>query len=274
MKRNLFTIVIFMLSVFTLTSFSIRENPQDPQHGEKVKKHIVLEKIDDKGHKTSLDTVIGNDDFFVWHGDTIGGKADFKWSSKDGLKLDSLVKNIHVNFDYDIKDDGNGKIFVIKSGKGEKQLLHDFIVDDSTKVFTVHVKSNDLLGDNDIMIWNDKDGNNAFFAPGLPNPPHVPDAPGAFFSVKKDRTNIIDLSDPGIVSYKKKKGKDGTEKITIVRKQANENDYKNMEEIITAPRHVKDVIIKGSPEHVTRVKVIKDGDKEKEMEIEENSDNN
>ncbi len=110
MKRNLFATMIFMLSVFTLTSFSIRENPQEPPRGEKVKKHITLEKIDDKGNKTSLDTVIGNDDFFVWNGDTIGGKTDFKWLAKDGLKLDSLLKNIHMNFDYDIKDDGMEKL--------------------------------------------------------------------------------------------------------------------------------------------------------------------
>ncbi len=34
------------------------------------------------------------------------------------------------------------------------------------------------------------------------------------------------------------------------------------------------MILKESPEHVKRIRVIKDGDKEKEIEIEENSENN
>ena len=220
------------------------------------KKHITLEKIDDKGNKTSLDTIIGNDDFFVWNGDTIGGKTDFKWLAKDGLKLDSLLKNIHMNFDYDIKDDGNGKVIVMKSGKGGNHIIREFITNgDSGKVFSFHMNGDDLLRDKDIMIWNDKDGDKAFFGPDFPNLPHPPHVPGAIFSVKKDRANIIDLSDPGIISYKKKKNKDGTEKITIVRKQAKENDVENVEKIIMAPKPGKaDVFFSTSPDKVKKIK--------------------
>ncbi len=272
MKRNLFVAAVFLLSVFTLSSFSIRENPQDTPREGKVKKHIKLETVDDQGKKTSLDTVIENGDFFVWHGDTIGGKTDFKWSSKDGLKLDSLLKDIHVNIDYDIEDNGNGKVIVMKSGNGGKQIVREFITDgDSSQTFTFHVNSNNLMGDKDVMFWNDKDGNKTFFAPDFPNLPNVPDAPRVIFSGKTHRDNVIDLSDPGIISYKKKKNKDGTEKITVVRKQVDENDVENIEEIITTP---KNVIFNGSPQHIKRIKIIKDDGKDKKIEIEENSENN
>ena len=276
MKQNLFAPGVFVLSAITLTSFSIRENPQERPRGEKVKKHIMLEKIDDKGHKTALDTTIENDNVFIWHGDTIGGKTDFKFMAKNGLKLDSMMKNIHLNFDYDIKDDGNGKIIVIKSGKDDKHIMHEFITDgDSENVFSFHVNSDDLLGDNDFMIWNDKGGNNTFFAPQIPDLPHLQVEPDVRISGKIGHSNIIDLSDPGIISYKKKKSKNGTEKITIVRKQVDNNDAEDIEEIVTVPHFIKkNIIVKEGPEHIKRIHVIKDDDKKKEMETEENSENN
>ncbi len=47
----------------------------------------------------------------------------------------------------------------MKSGKGGKHVIREFITDgDSDKVFSFHLNSDDLMGDKDIMIWNDKDG--------------------------------------------------------------------------------------------------------------------
>ncbi len=275
MKRNLYVTGIVILSMLFLTSFSIRENPQDPPRGKKAKKHIVLEKIDN-GKKTTLDTIIAGDDILVWNGDTIGGKGSLKWITKDEFDLDSIRENLGMNFKYEIKDNGDDNVIVLKSGNGGKHIIREFITDgDSGKAFAFHVHPKDFKVDHDVMIWNDKDGDKAFFGPDLPDLPHPPNVLGAIFSVKKDRANIIDLSDPGIISYKKKKNKDGTEKITIVRKQVKENDAENVEKIIMAPKPGKaDVFFGTSPDKVKKIRIIKDGDKDKEIEIEENSENN
>jgi len=50
----------------------------------------------------------------------------------------------------------------------------------------------------------------------MPVPP-VPPIPPCYFSGQNSR-GIIDLNDPSIISFEKKTQKDGTEKITIVRK--------------------------------------------------------
>ncbi len=84
-----------------------------------------------------------------------------------------------------------------------------------------------------------KTENNSFFRTRFSKFAEPAYVPGAVFSVKKDRTNIIDLSDPGIISYKKKKNKDGTEKITIVRNHVDENDAENIEKIIYATKSNK-----------------------------------
>jgi hypothetical protein len=75
------------------------------------------------------------------------------------------------------------------------------------------------------MIMKSGKGDEQFvmapFPPGAPMPPHAPKV--MMFRGQKNR-NVIDLSDPGIISYDKKLRKDGTEKITIVRKQVSEDD--------------------------------------------------
>ena len=90
-------------AIFLLSSFSIRENPQDPPRGKKKEKHIKIEKIDDKGNKTEIDTIIKGDDFFVWNGDTIGNHKGFSWFSGDDFDLESLHEKL--NFDFDFSND-------------------------------------------------------------------------------------------------------------------------------------------------------------------------
>ena len=59
-----------------------------------------------------------------------------------------------------------------------------------------------------MMMIHNPDG-----MPCLPPPPPPP-SPGQFSKHK----GMIDLNDPSIISYEKKVQKDGTEKITIIRK--------------------------------------------------------
>lgn len=238
MKRILSLTGTLALILILLSAFSIRENPQDPPRGKKTEKHIKLVKIDDNGKKTELDTVIESDKVFVWNGDTIGGKKDLKWLSKDDFKLDSIHENFDMNFEYKIEDDGEGKIMILKSGKEGKK------------------------GERDIMMWHGSNGENVFFnapeMPGVPRPPHTPDV--MFFRNKK-RTNVIDLSDPGIISFDKKVRKDGTEKITIVRKQvAEEDNFFNEEIIFPNPVSAPMIIHEKHPGEAKRIKIIKSED--------------
>jgi hypothetical protein len=70
--------------------------------------------------------------------------------------------------------------------------------------------------------------------------------------------NIIDLSDPGIISYEKKKLKDGREKIIIIRKEVK-NDP---------------IVVEGMPIHLKRIKDdhIKEG-KQINVEVETETKN-
>jgi len=217
MKRILTVNLLSGLAFFSLSSFYfIGESPQDPPRGKKTEKHIKMVKVDDSGKKVELDTVIHGDQVFVWQGDTIGGGKELKWITKDDFKMDSVHR-----FDYKIEGDGNKRIMIMKSGKGD-----------------------------DHMIM-------APFPPEPPMPPHAPKV--MMFRGQKNR-NVIDLSDPGIISYDKKLRKDGTEKITIVRKQVSEDDSL-MEDVLITPPHVDDVFFMGgSPNRAKTVRVIKSDD--------------
>ncbi len=188
MKRIFSIILLSVFSGILLSSFSIRENPQDPPRGKKTEKHIKMVKIDDNGKKTELDTVIHDNKEFLWQGDTIGGN-DLKWITKEDFDMSNIHKNFDMNFEYKIDDDGKGNVFIMKSDKG---------------------------GEHFIMPP---------MAPDAPFPPHAPHV--MMFRNNKNK-NVIDLSDPGIISYDKKLLKNGTEKITIVRKQVDENEEEEM----------------------------------------------
>lgn len=188
MKRILAVSLLSGLAVFSLSSFYlIGESPQDPPRGRKTEKHIKMVKVDDSGKKMELDTILHGDQVFVWHGDTIGGGKEMKWISRGDFKMDSIHQNFDMNFEYKIEDDGEGNMVIMKSGKGGKHMIM------------------------------------APMPPGAPMPPHAPDM--MMFRSHTSK-NVIDLSDPGIISYNKKIQKDGTEKITIVRKQVREDDEK------------------------------------------------
>ena len=260
-QKNLIPGVLLLISILSMSSFSIHENPQDTSRGKKAQKHIVVEKTDSNGSKISLDTIIGISDAFVWNGDTIGGKSGLKWVTNNKFKSDSLLKSMNFNFEYEMDDDGEGKVIVLKSGNGGKHTIHEFVTDvDTNKIIEVRVDTDDILKDH-VMIWNDGEVDETFFAPNISNIPHLTNSPNVMISGKVNGDNIIDLSDPGIISYKKKKNKDGTEKITIVRNQADKNNTEKIEKIILTPKSVNaDVFFNEEPSLIEKIKVIKDSD--------------
>ena len=218
MKLILSIALLTGYTVFLLSSVAAGQQktppPPPPPKSPKTEKHIKMVKVDDNGKKVELDTVIHGDDVFVWQGDTIG-KKEMKWITKDDFKMDSIHQNFDMNFEYQIEDDGEGNMMIMKSGKGGKHMIM------------------------------------APVPPGAPFPPHAPKV--MMFRGQKNK-NVIDLSDPGIISYDKKLRKDGTEKITIVRKQVPEVDS------------MKEDVLIGEDENVIYMKETKAGG-EKQIEV-------
>lgn len=93
-----------------------------------------------------------------------------------------------------------------------------------------------------------------FMVPPVPPVPHAPKV--MMFNHSRNK-NVIDLSDPGIISYDKKLRKDGTEKITIVRKQIPEGGETEEDVFIHAPVVPEPPMYPG---HAKKTKVIKHDD--------------
>ncbi|SHI75402.1 hypothetical protein SAMN05444280_105144 [Tangfeifania diversioriginum] len=170
-----FILGVFLAGFLLLSSFSLRQHPQDPPLGEKSERHIKLIKVED-GKKTVLDTIIKGNNIFVWNGDTIGTVEDFQFAMPELPNLDSLKEEITVflkdeNFDFDTP---------------------------------------------------------FFWPPDAPEPPNVPHV---FRFESNSGENIIDLSDPAIISYKKKDKSGGREKIVIIREKNEENENKTEVEV-------------------------------------------
>jgi hypothetical protein len=223
--KNIFSIVaIIGTALFLMSAVLFTDVPQDPPK-KKEKKHIKVVKVKD-GKRVELDTVIENDDVFVWMGDTvIGGKA-LMWVSEDDLKLDSLHQHFDMDFDFEIEKDGEGSVFILKSGKDGKKVVREFKTEGDSlgKVFKFDVLK-DGEHDHDVMIWHNDEGEKKmiFATPNVhavPHVPNVPPVPKMIFRGKKE--NVIDLSDPGVISFKKKKLSGGREKITIIRKEVED----------------------------------------------------
>ncbi len=219
MKRILLITGILGLTFLFTSAISIRETPQDPPRGKKTK-HIKMVKVDDNGKKTELDTVIEGDNVFIWNGDTIGGEHKLKWVSEGAVEMD---------FDIDVEESADGNVIIMKSGKGGKHNVMMFGGDE---------------GDNEMI----------FRAPHMVGAPH---APKMMMMKMHNQGNVIDLSDPGIISYEKKDLKDGKEKITIVRKKPTEKDMELHEEIIMHGGGAPMMIHSGHPGHPGEAKTIK-----------------
>lgn len=207
MKKILSVVIVAALLVIIHGKTVIAQDSKTPSKN-KTERHIKMIKVDDKGKKVSIDTVITGDAPFVWEGDTIGGKA-FQWISKNDFAADSIHE-----FEYKMEGDGKEMIFM-------------------------HRQGNDC---EDFMI---------------PPVPPVPHAPKVMMFNHSRSKNVIDLSDPGIISYDKKLRKDGTEKITIVRKQIPEGEEMEEDIFIHAPVPPEPPM---HPGHAKKIKVIKNDD--------------
>ena len=116
-------------------------------------------------------------------------------------------------------------------------------------------------GKQKVMIMHTGDGEPIMWTPAAPGAPPVPHAPRMMRFSSRHGKNVIDLSDPGIISYDKKLRKDGTEKITIVRKQVPENEEMEEDVFIHEPGAPAGFgFHSGHPENVKTIRVVKSAD--------------
>ncbi len=200
-------------AVFVFSAFATGQTPDDPQKKE-VKKHIKMIKVED-GVETELDTIIYSDD-------------DFEWFSKGDLPegMDSLLQSKMKQYKFQVFDEGDSKHkkFVIVTPGEEECIIHrlEKVCDDSIKciIKMKHKNAEDLLGEK--VFFDDQ---------MMVMPPHPPMPPKPMVKVFQ-RGNVIDLDDPGIISFKKKDLSGDREKIEIIRKKQAPGEVEIETEVI------------------------------------------
>lgn len=264
---------LYLLCGMLFAAFISMKSQAQPQDPKKVT-HIKTITVKD-GKKTETDTVITGkgasviyskgDKKFEWV--TAGGETDLdslkkviEMKGKDGkAKKIIIMKNAGGKGPFTIREIGTegdssktATFHVTRADRGERR--HEIIREietegDSGKTVTVTVNEGNP-GEEDVLILNSRGGRGrrigvARTVPGVPVLPPTPAIRHRFIQ----GGNVIDLSDPGIISYKKEKMKDGREKITIIRKEVKEENatfdvrVDTGEDVIVAPKVVKEIKI-------------------------------
>lgn len=213
MKNTLLSFGLAGLTV-TLLSFTLISKSDEVQQPKK-NRHIKMTKIEN-GKKIELDTVLTNDDIFVWQGDTVGGKEMVKHISRSDF---GKKKHIKVIVDGDKNDE---KVMIFHSKDGEPMIWNS----DSDEVFDVFSEG---LGDSirkKIVIhkrMGDQDKDHMMFMNG---PEHMPFPPVPHMKMMHQKnTKMIDLNDKNIISYRKKDLSGNREKIEIIRNKSDEPEH-------------------------------------------------
>lgn len=217
MKTGLFLAGFLLAMLLMLSSFSIRENPQEPPRGKK--RHINLVKVEN-GKETKLDTVVEAGKTFVWNGDTIG--HDMEWESKDDfmITIDSFKNHFTLKYDVKTDEDSGENVVIFKSKDGDETKIEEFLITSDKKNNTIFISDDGAVHEFKSAgnaVWVTEDGNHAKI-----HSPHTVKAiatTGNEKIIKESTDNVIDLNDPAIISFKKKKLSDGREKIEIIRKE-------------------------------------------------------
>jgi hypothetical protein len=203
------TLLLFGIAGITtaLFSFTFIEKSDEAQNPKK-ERHIKMMKIEN-GKKMELDTVLTNDDVFVWNGDTILPEKH----GQAHMTVDNKGRNENVMI---LRHQGGkpGEPMIWNMDSGEDMEIVTEDVDSLGKKIVVRRHINDGEGDHMFFLH---DGDMKHFAPMPPVPP-LP-------QMRMHHSGqIIDLNDPNVISYKKKDLKDGREKIEIIRKKSTEPD--------------------------------------------------
>jgi hypothetical protein len=191
---------------------------QEKKEDLKKEKRIRIVTIKD-GVKEVTDTVIIGD-----HPDLgfTGNDKKFKWVTMTE-ECDSMSGFQELDM-----DDGEAERIILmkKRHAGDPVIIRRFeSVGDSGKKVTVFVRKADTEEGDEDVVYLGGDGKKVhrfITAPMRHDVPGIPPVQPFRFSMKQ--RNVIDLSDPGIVSYRKKKISGGREKITVIRQESEAGD--------------------------------------------------
>ncbi|HAH23314.1 MAG TPA: hypothetical protein DCL77_06090 [Prolixibacteraceae bacterium] len=224
MKNTLVLFGMAGMAALGLSSFSLIQKDQDPQP--KKTRHIKMIKMEN-GKKMELDTVVSNDAVFVWNGDTINPQKDIK-----GYSPSEFDKIHHPDGDnvghkkmriYKYKGDQPGQPGSWKvDADDDLQIFTNEKGDSTQKKIIIHRKMKDGNEEDRIIELNDMDGQN------FPPMPPVPPMPHMRMMRDMHSRGMIDLNDPNIISFKKKKMSGDREKIEIIRNKSKENENMNL----------------------------------------------
>lgn len=225
MKNTFGVLTLAILAAGGLSSFSF---PQDKQESQSKKtRHIRLVKMED-GKKMELDTVVPADEVFVWNGDTINPVRHIKGFSP------SEFDQMHNPDGWQDRRDKMRMLERRIDQLGQENLMHmdsDKMVqifteeeNDSTgKKIIIHQRLNN--GNMEDRIIHLKGHNGNHFPPVPPMPPM---SRMRMFEGNRNK-GTIDLNDPNIISFKKKKMSGDREKIEIIRKKSEADENMNFD---------------------------------------------
>jgi hypothetical protein len=193
--------VVLSVAVILFCSMVVRASDQDSTIVEK--KIVKIIRSDDKGTTIIDSTITTENGKSVVHVDTtsFNGMPHHYGGPRHMMKEKHMMLHnggADKHFEMEVQTDDDST-HVTANGKPLEEIFDMFPGPDS---FPCHE-----------MMELMNEGN------GLPEPPSppVPPIPSFQFS-EKQRQGFIDLNDPSIIRYEKKIQKDGTEKITIIRK--------------------------------------------------------
>lgn len=228
MKTKLLSFGIVGLTGVLLSSFMFVQKGDETQEPKKSR-HIKMIKIEN-GKKMELDTVLTNDDVFVWNGDTVN---PVKHIGKSGSPKFDKKHQVDVKVD---RRDGKENVMIIKhsGGKSGDPMIWNMDSGDDMEIVTedidsagkrIVVRKRMQDGSQKHLIFSNK-GHEMLVPPVPPIPPAPPVPPFPHMKMMKMQHagQIIDLNDPNIVSYKKKDVKGDMEKIEIIRKKSENQE--------------------------------------------------
>jgi len=213
MKNTMLSIGLAGLTTVLLSSFAGMQKNGETQEPKKTR-HIRMVKTEN-GKTMELDTVLTGDDVFVWNGDTVNpvkhiGRLDhygFGGMNRFGGDVDRRNGN-GLNFRQGGGEPGRPAIGHMPSrervGRGGKQMMNRRRMEDGPG--------------NNMIHFNDPGMRHFSPMPSLPPVPHMG------MRGNQHQEQIINLNDPNIISFEKKKMSGDREKIEIIRKKSDDNN--------------------------------------------------
>ncbi|WP_163716742.1 hypothetical protein [Mangrovibacterium lignilyticum] len=201
------------------------ENKPEEKPG---KKHIKIVQIED-GVTTKVDTIISGDDQFIWNCEDFSD--EFFRDGQGGLPpefSDSLMHKRMKHFRFEGQPGDKGLRTGMRVFKGPREFhnIREFKFEegDSTRHMIV-IKHGE--GDEEFMHFRGQ---------GMPAPPR----PENMMSHERMQDpNIINLNDPGVISFKKKDLSGGREKIEIIRQKPDKKKVDIEKEVIVDDANAK-----------------------------------